>query len=196
MKSLALITACALFAVGAVAQGFNGSINFLNRDSSIGLFEPIYQMDGKTLLEGTAWKAQLWGGPVGTDSGPAGVEGGPGSLTAAGDVQVFRTGTVAGYLLNQNFIRYINGVEAGDAALLRVVAWDAKYETWTAARDDAKQFGWSAAFTAPKTGNVGGKTTPEPMIGFKGFSLTIIPEPSTIALGLLGAAALLIRRRK
>jgi hypothetical protein len=29
-----------------------------------------------------------------------------------------------------------------------------------------------------------------------GFTLTPVPEPSTIALGLLGAAALLMRRRK
>lgn len=187
MKSLALITACALFATGAVAQGtYLGSINFLNRDSSIGLLEPIKDMDGN-LLAGTAWKAQLLGGPVGTAAD---------SLKAAGDTQVFRTGTTAGYLLNQNFIRYIPDVNAGDGATLQVAAWDAKYATWQEARDNAAQFGWSAAFTAPKTGNVGGKTTPEPMIGFKSFSLTIIPEPSTIALGLLGAAALLIRRRK
>lgn len=30
----------------------------------------------------------------------------------------------------------------------------------------------------------------------RGFNITVVPEPSTIALGVLGAAALLLRRRK
>jgi hypothetical protein len=34
------------------------------------------------------------------------------------------------------------------------------------------------------------------LVGLQAFSMTIIPEPSTIALGILGAAALLLRRRK
>jgi len=41
----------------------------------------------------------------------------------------------------------------------------------------------------------GGTILPPDMVGLQGFTVSI-PEPSTIAFGLLGAAALLIRRRK
>jgi hypothetical protein len=34
------------------------------------------------------------------------------------------------------------------------------------------------------------------MIGLESFAVVPVPEPSTIALGLLGAAFLLLRRRK
>jgi len=47
----------------------------------------------------------------------------------------------------------------------------------------------------------GGGTPPTPTFGtgagqISGFTLQPVPEPSTIALGLLGAAALFLRRRK
>jgi hypothetical protein len=42
--------------------------------------------------------------------------------------------------------------------------------------------------------SLGGDNIPPPNVIFSSF--TLVPEPSTIALGILGAAALLFRRRK
>jgi hypothetical protein len=51
----------------------------------------------------------------------------------------------------------------------------------------------SETFTVAKLG--GGTVTPVAVgAGYKGFAM--IPEPSTIALGFLGAASLLFFRRK
>jgi hypothetical protein len=44
---------------------------------------------------------------------------------------------------------------------------------------------------------VSGAGTPPPLEGLESFSLTTaVPEPSTIALGVIGASTLLFRRRK
>lgn len=103
----------------------------------------------------------------------------------------------------------IPGVAAGQTASLVVRAWDnagGTINSYAAATIK----GESAAFT---TGTLGGDPdgdgpllpiTPIGMViegagGFQSFSLsgvTVIPEPTTIALGAIGAAALLIRRRK
>lgn len=103
----------------------------------------------------------------------------------------------------------IPGVLPGQTASLVVRAWDnagGTINSYAAATIK----GESAPFT---TGTLGGDPdgdgpllpiTPIGMVvegagGFQSFSLsgvTVIPEPTTIALGAIGAAALLIRRRK
>jgi hypothetical protein len=55
--------------------------------------------------------------------------------------------------------------------------------------------GYGNAFTVNGLG--GGSVTPPNSLGGRGFSLTTaVPEPSTIALGVMGACAFLARRRK
>jgi len=51
----------------------------------------------------------------------------------------------------------------------------------------------SANFSQPLGG---GTLPPENMAGLTGFSVTVVPEPTTIALGVLGAAALVAARRR
>jgi hypothetical protein len=70
----------------------------------------------------------------------------------------------------------------------------ASYET-------ATQFiGESAPVNIAGLGGVNpttGAIVPTPdLSGLQSFNLRVVPEPSTIALGVLGAAALLYRRRK
>ncbi len=101
----------------------------------------------------------------------------------------------------------IPGAAAGGTASLVVRAWDNSTGNSFAS---ATIKGESLPF---KTGTLGGDPdgdgpllpiTPIGMVvegagGFQSFSLsgvTVIPEPTTIALGAIGAAALLIRRRK
>ena len=57
--------------------------------------------------------------------------------------------------------------------------------------------GSSGPVTITALGGVGAPPSlPADLVGLSGFTLTAIPEPSTIALAALGAAALLFRRRK
>lgn len=188
MKSLSLITACALLAVSSMAQG---TINFLNRDTSAGINAPIFDVDGSTKLEGAAFKAQLYGGAEGTAEA---------SLAPVGDIVNFRTGAAAGYWDNAAPLRTIPGVTPGSAATVQVYVWESQYNSLAEAQAAFGKFGKSTVFTVPKTGGVTDPTKPpalpEPFLGITSFNMQVIPEPSTIALGLLGAAALMFRRRK
>jgi hypothetical protein len=59
--------------------------------------------------------------------------------------------------------------------------------------------GESNDVTIPQLGGTpaGGAPIPTPSLnGLQGFQIRVVPEPSTMALGVLGAAALLFRRRK
>jgi len=110
----------------------------------------------------------------------------PGSLTT------FRAAPAVGYVTPVTVT--IPGHDAGQTARVRVVGFmgGATQADYDAAL--AKGFvGFSAAITTPPLG--GGLATPPNLEGLTG-TFTITPEPSTIAFGLLGAAALLIRRRK
>jgi PEP-CTERM motif len=88
------------------------------------------------------------------------------------------------------------------AATLEVVAWDnssGNYPTWTQA-----SVAWAAGLIAAGKGgaftvnNIGGSVNTPPNMPGQSFNLYIqsIPEPSTFALAGLGAAALLIFRRR
>lgn len=87
----------------------------------------------------------------------------------------------------------------GTTAQLIVRAWD---NTTGSSYATALVKGQSSPFTTGVLGGAGNPpATPVSMVtgaanGFQSFQLQGIPEPSTIALGALGAAALLIRRRK
>jgi hypothetical protein len=86
-------------------------------------------------------------------------------------------------------------------ATLELVAWDNSsglYSTWSLA-SVAWSFGQiaagkSGAFTVA---SIGGNENPPPTFLIPSFNIWVIPEPSTVALVLLGAAAsLTLRRRK
>ncbi len=106
----------------------------------------------------------------------------PGSLTT------FRSGAAAGYVTPITVT--IPGHDIGSTARVRVVSFlggatQADYDA-ALAKGNVR---FTSAIITPPLG--GGTVTPPNLDG-----LTDAPEPSTIAFGLLGAAALLIRRRK
>jgi hypothetical protein len=173
MKKLIVAAAIGLTAVGALAQG---QFNFGNRVTLSGIDAKVFKPDGTTPLAGTEFWAQAY---VGTDKG---------SLAPV-DVPVnFRTGNFVGYVSTKTVTTTFAG---GTAVWVEMRAWEAaggnSYEAAVAA---GKLFGKSepvqlTVAVAP--------ATPPDMVGLKSFAL--VPEPSTMALGLLGAAALLLRRR-
>jgi len=58
--------------------------------------------------------------------------------------------------------------------------------------------GEASFLSGPLGGPVAGNpdAAPASLLGFNGFTMYVVPEPSTIALGVLGVGALLLRRRK
>jgi len=176
MKKI-LLMAALVACIGAMAQG---TVNFKNNVA--GSFSaPVFNADGVTRLTGNAYYAQLYaniGGsfqPVGTATpflANGYVNGGTVTIDAAGVV--------------------------GGVVTLQMRAWEASTAgtagTYEAAIGAGKKYGFSETFTVtPGNPNSNPPGTPADLATLKSFSL--IPEPSTIALGLIGAAALLLRRR-
>jgi hypothetical protein len=110
-------------------------------------------------------------------------------LTALLPTTTFFTDPGAEFLLQPVDIT-VAGVEPGTTADFVMQAWDSAFNSYAAADAANRLRGQSVVFS----NKVGGGTLPPENTVFPGFAL--IPEPSTIALGLLGAGALLLRRRK
>ncbi len=145
-------------------------------------------------LSGAAWTAQLWAAP-----GSAQAEG---SLVGSAQTTTFRTGSAAGFV-------------APTTATLQNVAPDAAVAT-IQMRVFPTSFGsWANALAAYQAGNelaiigksalfdvlaIGGSVNSNPnLVGLTSFSLMappVVPEPSSMALAGLGAASLLIFRRR
>lgn len=90
----------------------------------------------------------------------------------------------------------IPGTPAGSTANLTVRAWDTASGSFANA-----QIRGEGSFTSQALGGVNPNPPPPALTapdltGFQGFTMVVVPEPSTIALGALGIGALLLRRRK
>jgi hypothetical protein len=127
------------------------------------------------------------------------------SLVPVGQTTTFRTGGALGQI---SFITdTLSGTPpiAADSsfASFEVVAWDnstGNYPTWTQAsvawRNGVLAAGHSAEFTVSA---IGGQNPPPNLDnsgGLTSFNLYTIPEPSSLAMVGLGAAAMLIFRRR
>lgn len=88
---------------------------------------------------------------------------------------------------------------AGGPAALVVRGWTGSSLTWAGRDLVAGQDGWSSIWTQAATGN---PTTVPPgtpvsiLPGFTGLALNPVPEPSSMVLAGLGAASLLLFRRR
>lgn len=183
MKKLFFALAAMLVCSSALAQG---TINFNNRvtgqvDAPIRLSETV----GFGSLSDT--HAQLFQ-----------ITGGPGAAvyTPIGQSTTFRAPTAANPLLaayiNPISSMVVDGVAAGTSISVVMRVWQG------ASYDAAASSGALRGQTGPITISLGGDIPNQPpataalLIGLQGLT---VPEPSTGALVLLGAAALLYRRR-
>ena len=91
----------------------------------------------------------------------------------------------------------VPGIFGGQSATFVVRAWKTSFGSYDAAvASTSGAFGASEAFVA----TVGGEATdpgippypPSYLLTLKAFNVGLIPEPSTITIGLLGAAALVL----
>ncbi len=185
MKSLLLATAVVVVSVGAYAQG---TVNFNNSKSTVGGNGAPVTFADTTLGVNSSIVAQLWAGPDAA------------SLAPVGATLAFRDGAGVGFLntTGQDTVRTINSVAKGAVATYQVVAWEiAKGATYDAAVAAGGYAGKSGVFTIKTGGDGEPAALPANLTTLTGFTVaqTIIPEPSTIALGALGLGALLWRRR-
>jgi len=92
-----------------------------------------------------------------------------------------------------DFVQLLPGMDPGTTVFLQVKAWD--FSTSSTFEGNSGAFGASTIFTY-KVPPLGDTTIPDfYMEGLSGFAL--VPEPSAIALGVMGIAGLfLVRRRK
>jgi hypothetical protein len=211
MKKLIAVCILGLSAASVWAQG---QVNFLNGGATfttpanryvymgavgpgavLAAFPAFIGSDDPNRLTGTTWVAGVWylaGGGRGAEMG---------SAQQAGRTFAFRTAQTARQNqgtwvipIGASSLFDLAGVNFGTAATLQVRVWDSGKFTSFDAAVAGGEFGRSDAFnfTAP----VQGELNPNAYLMDNLRAFAVIPEPSTIALGLLGAASLLVLRRR
>jgi hypothetical protein len=177
-KLLVTLTAVLVASVSAMAQGTSAQITINNRNL--------------TDAQGNTYQAPIGGDTTGATA-QLFLVGSGGALTPLGTT-TFRTGAAAAYL--SALTVDVPGVAPGGSATFRLDVWvgGTSYDTATVSH------GRSADFTVSNLGGTPAGAppiTPPSLNGLQSFDLQpTIPEPSTIALATLGAAAFFIRRRK
>jgi hypothetical protein len=177
MKKLLVLTALALTSVLAMGQG--AQLAFGNR--ATGVDAPVTLSGVK--VEGTAWSAQLYWGTT------------AGSLAPVGPVLNFRTGAAAGYI-STTAVSVAPTATANVAGFAQMVVWQSSLgASWAAAGGATGAANTGASNVLPITALVAPATPPN-MVGLNPIAVIPVPEPTTIALGLLGLGVLALRRRK
>lgn len=180
-KFTATLLASSLLGLAAYAQG---TVNFVNVNSGAGLNAPIFLNDGTTKV-GSGFTAELMAGAS------------AGSLASVATTG-FLTGAGAGYFQGGTVV--IPGVAGGANAFLQVRVFATSSGSFAAASAAGllNTYGQSGVFSVA-TGNPGASPpiVPAVLTGLTSFNLNpAIPEPSSLALAGLGAAALLAFRRR
>jgi hypothetical protein len=184
MKKLLIALAAVLVSAATYAQG---TINFNTRFATAGVDAPVTLTSTTGPGAGPAYSAALY------------LVNGSTLTLIPSSVTTFRDGSS-----NPLFAKYINavtatvdGVATGSPATVRMRAWLTSRGSYDAAvAAGAGEFGESGNLSITALG--GGALPPGDLPStatFTGFVIPV-PEPSTLALGALGAAALLLRRRK
>lgn len=183
-----------VFGQGAITFGtFGGGVTALATNIVTGL--PV---------SGNGYLAQLYYGAAGATEAqlvPCPLQNG----TVPAPARFGASGPVLGYIVASTGggTRYANAavVAPGENTAFQIRAWDATLGAdW-----DIAQAAWmsgpigpglgSSSIITTKTSATSSSATP-PLTGMTSFTLRPVPEPSVIALGALGLAALLYRRRK
>jgi hypothetical protein len=174
-----------LIAFSAAHCFSQGSVYFSNLGG--GVVAPITDAGG-TRLAGTGFTAELWTAATGVVDPSA-------FAPVAGSAGPFDSGNFAGFILNRTSPIVVAGVAIDQTANFLVRAWDNQGGSVTS-WDNAIVRGESEVLTA--VGALKGAQAPDvPVLtGLATFAITPVPEPSVIALGLVGAGLLWFRRKK
>lgn len=186
MKKLLLTMALGAACSAAFAQG---TLNFAN--AAAGVNAPVTVNNSATRASGNTYTVDLYWGPAGTTLS--------GSLTPLGSSAIFNAGAQSGYFTGGS--RTVNGVAGGTSIVVQIRGWQTTlgsttFATWAQAQSGGAAIGNSGLFnitlaTPP--------ATPVNLVGLTSFDIHgggVVPEPSSFALAGIGAAALLIFRRR
>lgn len=194
MKKILLTIALCAASLGAFAQG---QVNFDNINTFGTSKEAVvFDVNGTTKLAGTGFMAQLYWGTATWTTSALGVSTGGTSVTDAPATFFTVADGADGFWNTGAGSARTVGVAGGATVFVQVRAWNAVggKNTYEAALAAGNAVGNSAVLSLTAGG---GTVQPPNLTGLTSFKLnTNIPEPSTIALGILGAGALLLRRRK
>lgn len=141
---------------------------------------------------GAAFLATLYIGPAATVDASLLTTNGFGGAPVA-----FNTGAQAGYFTGG--ARVIAGVAGGQTITAQIRAWNSAFPSWEAAPASERTAisGLGAPNLIQVTLGIVPPGSPTGLVGLQGYEIGGIPEPSSIALGLLGLGAIaLFRRRK
>ena len=178
MKKLIVLAAC----VGVTGVAFGqGAFNLNNRVTSAGINAPVSMASDGSLLDGDmGWVVQATMSTVAE-----------GPFAPVGAMQGFRTGAAIGFFAGG---AVDTGLAAGTDIFVQLQAFNT---------NDGADYGaaMAAGGAVGMSGIVpvtvdGPPNTPPNLVGLTGWQVAVIPEPSTMALGLLGVAALMLRRRR
>ena len=171
MKKLVALLACTVIATSAFAQG---TVNFTNLKPT----KQILTDAAGAKLEG-AW-AQLYAGKAADN------------LSAVGSPVALYEGKKAGYFSGGSVDVGFNG-----AGFFQVKALKGSNSFEAAAGSNGAEVGMSNVIgLTPGDSTASPPGLPADLAGLEAFSLTVVPEPGTIALAVLGLAAFFVRRRK
>jgi hypothetical protein len=184
-KLIALSAALVASTCVGLSQGVVSFNNRVLADDGVTFLvnAPVFNTDGVTALSGNTFLAGLYAGSSAD------------SLSLVGSAVAFRTGTRAGYVDISSPDRVIQGVAAGATAFVQIRAWAASAgATYDAAVASGGLRGFSNTISVTTGGAGNPPSLPANLVGLQSFAL--VPEPSVIALAVLGAGALFFRRKK
>jgi len=167
---------------GLVSSYGQGTVNFANLGSG-GLNAPVFDVGGTTKL-GSGFMAQLWAGA------------GAASLAPVGTATSFLNATPPNGFFNGGVVT-VASVAPNATGFFQVYAWDSvggTLNSYAAALAAGAKRGFGNVFSVATGGGGVPAGPPATLVGMQSFNL--VPEPSTLVLGALGAVALLFRRRK
>lgn len=136
---------------------------------------------------GSGFTAELWGGPVGGDM----------KLLATTTFKTVTVAALAGTVVAKNVeVLGVNSTQTGQFQVKAYSNEGGTINSWAAALADGARVlhGESKVFTCVVGSGPPG--TPTKLVGLESFNLAVVPEPSVIALGVLGVGALVLFRRR
>ena len=178
------------FSMGLMAQGLIAMDNSNGTGSSTATTKGLIFLQGATTVPETAatLHAALLGGSSATSLALLNASG-----AAANSGSVLMDNLGPGQYTDDNGYSYIvPNVAGGGTAFFQLEVWAGNFTSMAAAQAAGQAVGMSTVFSE----TVGGGTATPPSLDAMPAIIMTVPEPGTFALAGLGAAAMLIFRRR
>ena len=137
---------------------------------------------------------ELFAGPASTTDETLLKTGLLDSPTSTTPVRILADIQVDGYFFGPT--AYVQGIAGANAATFQVRAWSGSSASYAAALTAPGALVGKSTLFQVTLGGVGSPPSLPASLNMPGFTVAPVPEPSVIALAVLGVAALLFRRRK